>query len=268
MTRARQGMALVVTIGVVSLVAILAVATLSLGGRAVQGSALGIRDARLDAATEYWLLAAVDQWRQHRTGQLGVGSSTSFSVAVSGIPVGVTVTTTRISLELFWVVAEAAGGGGAFRRENLIVRVRVPDARMVIAEDPVGVANIGFLAVDSIAATADASYDGGVVLASPAGVVHVNGNATVLGGSGEGILIVEGRLAIVGPFSFSGVIVARGGISVAGPGVTITGMIRAAGAPPIAGSLTLNTNATVVQDVLIQGVTPTVVKGRRWAELF
>jgi hypothetical protein len=261
-------MALVVTIGVVSLVAILAVATLSLGGRAVQGSSLGIRDARLDAATEYSLLAAVDQWRPRRTGQLSVGSSTSFPVAVPGIPVAATVTTTRISREVFWIVAEVAGGGGAFRRENLIVRLRVPDAWTVIAEDPSGVANIGFLAVDSIAAGADASYDGGVVLSSPAGVVHVQGNATVLGGSGEGILIVEGRLAIVGPFSFSGVIVARGGISVAGPGVAVSGMIRAAGAPAIAGGLTITTNASVVQDVLFQGVRPSIVNGRRWAELF
>src|SRR6476620_4980474 len=101
MTRRRSGMALAVTIGVVSLIAILAVATLSLGGRLTQSSTLGVRDARLDGAAAFGLSAAMDQWRERRTGSLAIGSTISFSADVPGIPVGVGVNVTRVGREIY-----------------------------------------------------------------------------------------------------------------------------------------------------------------------
>ena len=264
----RRGMALAVVIGVVSLIAILAVATLSLGGRAVQGSTIGVRDARLDAAVEFGLAEAIDGWRERGCASLAVGASTTFSVSVPGVPVVVGVRTTRIGPDLFWVVAEAGSTGESMRRENLIVRARIPDVRGALADDQANVANIGFLSVDSIAARADTTYESGAVLSSLRGVIHVKGDATVLGGSGDGILIVEGRLSIAGPFAFSGVIVARRGISAAGAGVNVVGMIRAAGQPALAGVVGFAPSQPVLQAVLLQAVTPVPVFGRRWAELF
>ena len=267
MIRARRGMALAVTIGVVSLIAILAVATLSLAARLLQESTLGLRDARLDAAAALGLASATDEWRSRSIGRLAAGASVAYATPVAGVPVSVTVSITRISADLFWVAAEAVADGGATRRENLILRRRIPDAQSLIAEDTTNVVSLGFLAIDSIAASADLHLPAGAVLLAPTGVVHVAGNATLSGGSGQGILIVDGVLAITGPVTFAGVVVARAGISVAAGGVGITGLVRAAGSPPVAGALGLTRDAITIQDVLCQSLTPVAVRGRRWQEL-
>jgi hypothetical protein len=264
----QRGMALPVTIGVVSLIAILAVATLSLSSRMQQGSSLSLRDARLDAGAASGLASAITDWRLRRIGSLAVGSSREFGVIVPGVPVAVNVTVTRVSQDVFWIVSEASAEAGVSRRENLLARLRVPDGREVIAQDSTDVGMLGFIVLDSIGAHADIKLPSGAALTSPTGVVHVAGDATLGGGSGSGILIVEGRLLMVGPVVFSGVIVARGGISIPAPNVTLSGLLRAAGDPPVAGAMTYTKSEVVVQDVLTEGLRPRLVLGRRWAELY
>jgi hypothetical protein len=95
----------------------------------------------------------------------------------------------------------------------------------------------------------------------------VKGDATVSGAAGEGILIVDGRLVIIGAVTYSGVIVARDGVISSGPGLTILGMIRAAGDPPLSGPIQLTRSEAAVQGVLSKALTPTAVAGRRWAEM-
>jgi hypothetical protein len=264
--RRRHGMALAVTIGVVALIAILAVATLSLGGRLLQGSTLAIRDARLDAAVAFGLASATDEWRARNIGRLAVGASLAFTPTVPGVPASLVVTVTRVAPEIFWIASEAAAEGGAGRRESLILRRRVPDAQALLADDSTDVASLGFISIDSLAASADLQLGAGSVLESPSGVIHVAGDAAV-SGTGQGILIVEGRLAITGPLTFTGVVIARGGISVGTGGVSITGLIRAFGSPAIDGSVGFTESAVSVQDVLSQSLTPRPVIGRRWMEL-
>jgi len=263
----RSGMALAVTIGVVSLIAVLAVATLSLTGQLQQTSTLAMRDARLDAGAAFGLATLVDQWRARQVGRLAIGSSTSFSEPVSGVPISVRVTVTRIGPEIFWVVADATSGS-ARRSENVILRSRVPPGSSLLAEDSTNVTSLGPISVDSLAATAQVQAPSGAILTSPAGVIHVRGDATLLGGSGSGILIVDGRLFISAPLSYEGIIITKGGISATGPGVHVTGMIRAAGSPRLAGTLGVTPDGAVVQDVMVQSVTPSPVAGRRWAELY
>lgn len=259
-------MALAVTIGVVSLIAVLAVATLSLAGRMVQGSSLGIRDARLDGAVAFGLVAALDQWADRSTGSLAIGASLAFAVQVPGVSVGVTVTVTRVSQELFWLASEGIAEG-AVRREHLVVRLRVPDVDALLEADPMDVDSLGFLPVDSLVAHAGLTQPNGVVLSGPLeGIIHVSGDATLTGGSGSGILIVDGQLGIAGPFTFAGVIFARNGVSIVSPGVAITGLVRAAGDPPIAGPLQVTPSPAAVQAVLLQSLTPRPVGGRRWGE--
>ena len=125
-TRPRRGMALVAVLAVVSLLSILAVATLSVTTRLSQGSALAMRDARLDAAASYALATALIEWRQRGLSSLGTGGSRQFDVAVPGSPVSAAVTVTRLDSELFWIVAEAVAVDDARRRENLVVRLSIP----------------------------------------------------------------------------------------------------------------------------------------------
>jgi hypothetical protein len=267
MTKRRRGMALAVTIGVVSLIAILAVATLSLAGRLVQNSTLGLRDARLDAGVGYGLGAATAEWRARHLGRLAIGASISFDARPHGIPISVTVVVTRIADDLFWVASEATAEGGAVRRENLILRAHVPDAQSLLADDSTDVGELGSIAIDSLAADADSHFPPGATIAATDGVVHVDGNATLTGGAGRGILIVDGRLTITGQLTYEGIIVARDGVSVVASGVSVAGLIRAGGSPSIAGNHSFSLNAAVAQDVLLQSLTPSAIAGRRWAEM-
>ena len=58
-------------------------------------------------------------------------------------------------------------------------------------------------------------------------IVHAAGDLTIDGGLGQGALLVDGHLIIAGPFTFSGQIVARGGIEMIADNITITGSIHA-----------------------------------------
>jgi hypothetical protein len=60
-------------------------------------------------------------------------------------------------------------------------------------------------------------------------VVNAVGDLTVTRGRGQGVLLVAGRLRIEGPFLFTGVIIAGGGIDATGPGVRIYGALASAG---------------------------------------
>src|SRR5689334_6527613 len=96
----RDGMALAVTIGVLSLIAILAIATLGLSTRLVQDSALGVRDAKLDSSVGFALGSAIEEWRPRGLGGLAIGASVSLPVSVPGIPVSTTVCVTRVGAEV------------------------------------------------------------------------------------------------------------------------------------------------------------------------
>lgn len=74
-------------------------------------------------------------------------------------------------------------------------------------------------------------------------IVSAPGDLQIVGGRGQGILYVGGRLQIVGPFEFSGVIVASGGIETSGGEVLLSGAVFTG---PDAGVLA-NSAQTVVE---------------------
>jgi len=58
-------------------------------------------------------------------------------------------------------------------------------------------------------------------------IVYAAGDLTIDGGLGQGALLVDGHLLIAGPFTFSGQIVARGGIEMIADNIAITGSVYA-----------------------------------------
>lgn len=267
MIRPRTGMAIVTAIALVSLIAILAVATLSLTSGLQQRSVLAVRDVQLDGAASYGLAAVLLEWRSRSLGTSAVGATREFAVVVAGSPISVTAYVTRISREIFWTVVEARATDGSTRRENLILRRQVPHADSVIEEDSSNVTRLGTVAIDSIAGTADFTLPAGASWFARSGVVHARGDLALEGVSAEGILIVEGRLSIVGPLDYYGIIIARGGIEASG-GANLTGAFRVSGGPPSMIGLTVNRSAITVQNVMANGLMPRTVAGRRWAELY
>lgn len=260
-------MVLVAAIAVVSLVAILAVATLSLSGRLLRGSTLAARASALDAATSYGLGSVGGEWRPRSLGRLAVGTTVEFAAQPPGSGPAISVSVTRVSTDLFWIVAEASAADGSVRRENVVYRVPSVNADSLIADDSGNVATLGSLEIDSIARSADVVLASGSVWTATDGVVHARGDLTVVGGAAAGVLIVDGKLTITAPVAYSGVIVVRNGMDVGSPGVVIEGLLRLAGPASSTGGLVATSSATAVQDVLGKELMPSVVAGRRWSEL-
>jgi hypothetical protein len=101
-------------------------------------------------------------------------------------------------------------------------------------------------------------------------IIHAAGALTVTGGRGQGVLIVDGRLIIRGPFLFAGVVLARGGIETVGEGVDISGLVLS---PPFtvamlvgAGTIRRSTCAVAKASEAARRPLPERLGG--WAELF
>lgn len=115
---------------------------------------------------------------------------------------------------------------------------------------------------------------GANVAASDHALAWAQGDLTLRGGAGSGVLLVEGRLTLAGPLTFSGVIVARGGVVTASDGVAITGYLASTGRGDSTTTVTLRhavelrASRCAVIHALLAAVPPVPVHGRAWAELF
>ena len=100
----------------------------------------------------------------------------------------------------------------------------------------------GRVTARSLAGRADVTLAAGAMLSPPPDtaihrafpVIVAVGDLTVTNGRGQGVLLVNGRLRIEGPFSFFGVVVASRGIEITGPDVTIYGAVLSAGSQGVA----------------------------------
>jgi len=104
-------------------------------------------------------------------------------------------------------------------------------------------------------------------------IIHFTGNATLSGGSGQGILLVDGDLTKSGNFSFTGVVIARGTIRSSGSNNGIVGVEMAAAvdegdAVTLTGNTTIQYSSCAVQQALASSSTLGVSKGRAWVNLY
>ncbi|HKW48092.1 MAG TPA: hypothetical protein VJN70_11625 [Gemmatimonadaceae bacterium] len=117
--------------------------------------------------------------------------------------------------------------------------------------------------------------------AERAPLVYAPGDLTIDGGVGQGVLLVEGRLAIAGPFTFSGQIVARHGIETLADNITISGAVyawRASSDANVSHALTSDVrlaHATTLRNSgcdagygIASRLQPRYVRERAWSELF
>lgn len=106
-------------------------------------------------------------------------------------------------------------------------------------------------------------------------IIHISGNARIQsGGSGQGILLVEGNLDLRGNFVFYGIIVVQGSFNTQGSGNRVYGAVMAGNATfddaaLMGRSIVMNSTCVVTQAVLnnssIARARP--VTSRRWVDL-
>jgi hypothetical protein len=188
------------------------------------------------------------------------------------------------------VLGNEDSGGGCTDPEGSIV---VPAGSSVLTDGGTQVTGIEVvhreisLTVYSLVDSADSGW-----VARAAAVVHGpnsttvlqsgeqltvgSGDLTITGGSGAGVLFVEGSLTIRGEVDFTGLIVARGGIEIEDGSVQVTGLILSGpGADPqspaitrIGGATTLRSSHCVARSAYDRLIPPRPSLGRSWAELY
>jgi hypothetical protein len=104
-------------------------------------------------------------------------------------------------------------------------------------------------------------------------IIHVTGDLKVTGGTGQGILLIDGDFTKAGNFSFYGIVVARGTIKASGSNNAIYGGEMAAAidegdAVTLAGSTKIQYSSCAITRALSASSYPVVAKGRAWVNLY
>ena len=102
-------------------------------------------------------------------------------------------------------------------------------------------------------------------------IVHARGNLSVLGGSGQGVLLVDGDLTVDGGFTFDGPVLVGGRLIVQGAGARFRGSVRARSAaltPSAAGSAEFVFSRCALDDALLANAPVRPLGERAWAELY
>ena len=104
-------------------------------------------------------------------------------------------------------------------------------------------------------------------------IIHVTGDLKVTGGTGQGILLIDGDFTKAGNFSFYGVVIARGTIKSTGNNNGIFGAEMAAAidegdAVTLAGSTSIQYSSCAVAQALASSSPLAVAKGRAWVNLY
>ena len=132
----------------------------------------------------------------------------------------------------------------------------------------------GDLDLSRVSSLADLTIPGGrygTLPAAPAdGVIHIEGDAELGGGSGSGVLLVDGDLTVTGPLTFNGVVLVRGELIVSGSVLmsthlsgSVMTLMRATGDS----SLWVTYDKALVSNALSRFGTPQRLPSRSWTSL-
>ncbi|MEO6877398.1 MAG: hypothetical protein ABI205_02880, partial [Gemmatimonadaceae bacterium] len=105
-------------------------------------------------------------------------------------------------------------------------------------------------------------------------VVHVWRDTVIAGGSFTGILVVDGRLTISGPFAATGLLIALGPVDATAGGLTLNGTLMSFAAPTDGSAAVTLAGASIryggcaISRAFRVAFPPRLVRGRSWAELF
>jgi hypothetical protein len=102
--------------------------------------------------------------------------------------------------------------------------------------------------------------------------VHSGGDLKVSGGRGQGMLVVDGDLELVGGFVFAGVIVVRGRLRIGGIGTAVTGAVVVAneeqGLIAIGGTAVIRYSKCAIDRALAASGSPELLRSRSGFRVF
>lgn len=103
-------------------------------------------------------------------------------------------------------------------------------------------------------------------------LVWSEGDLSIIGGQGQGVLVVDGDLSVGGGFAFNGVVIVRGRITTAGTGGTIYGGVVVANAPgqpnDITGSTVIQYSTCAAARSLRMSALVAPLRSRSWVALY
>jgi hypothetical protein len=101
-------------------------------------------------------------------------------------------------------------------------------------------------------------------------IAYAPGDLLISGGRGQGLLMVDGDLAIQGAFEFTGIVLVRGAVRVQSGSAHITGVMAVAGmtsAPSDMRAITIRYSRCAVGKALLAAAEPARVIGHSWYEV-
>lgn len=103
-------------------------------------------------------------------------------------------------------------------------------------------------------------------------ILYSPGDLHVTGGSGQGILLVEGNLSVTGGFQFYGPVIVKGDLDTQGTGGHFNGGVMAANVNlaqnVVLGNAVITYSSCILSKVLQSSAVPTPMANRPWAELY
>ncbi|HEV2671322.1 MAG TPA: hypothetical protein VGU74_09530 [Gemmatimonadales bacterium] len=104
-------------------------------------------------------------------------------------------------------------------------------------------------------------------------IIHALGDLHISGGSGQGILLVDGDLELTGGFTFVGVIIVRGTLRSTGTGAHVTGGVMAANVDldadnTVLGNSSIQYSSCAISAVMSGSAYPKQAKQRGWVDLY
>jgi hypothetical protein len=103
-------------------------------------------------------------------------------------------------------------------------------------------------------------------------IIYAQGNLKITGGTGQGILLVEGDLSVQGGVEFYGPVIVKGSLTTQGTGGHFNGGVMAANVDlelnTLLGNAVVNYSSCALNRALAGVATPMFVRGRSWTELY
>jgi hypothetical protein len=228
-------------------------------------SAAASRSAQLAAEADAALVELAASWDSAGRFRQPVGASESLTVLVDDPGATGRASVTRLDACLYWLAVALTD-----RRDTTLTARRGAPVSMAgpvfpgPADPPPNLDRLGDDTFATLATRVDLRLAPGASVPAPvANLAEADGDLTITGGTGSGVLLVAGNITFAGPTRFRGVILASGRVAVESEGVSVSGAAFFAGgnAPKSLYKMMLQYDSSIVSNAEWHAGRPIFVAG-------